>query len=796
LIASRSAASDPDDVVDLTPRQQNQNNAAATAHFVGKLAILLIGARHFCQFDLLSYLGISQGRWEAVSWIIKALSERPIERPLEGVLLDNGPLGMRSAKLKPSEDLATRVSFELPARSSGTLKGRENWGDKGQGVARELQMAGLGQVWRSLGNFVLLASSSKDTDVSQHIMDQTLGALAILHHNGVMPKDAYVFGYPSPTYPFLIDRLSPVMMMAILDAEWNLNQSDSPDAAKYLSIAQFAISGVEFPDLHNPEKILPYAHSIWLELILWSCLKGRWITDGMDILHRVIQQHHGQNWSIVPSQPEPSRLIRVSDTSLSAELVTAYSRSILNTLPSHPEAAKRFDSSTVIEYLTDLKAFMRQQSLVFDEGISTRVVAMEDCLSPATSASTVLNALALSRRRSDASLGLHHQLLRSSLEVGSSDMVGRIVRELRVVLDRCPSQQAVPPSTLANLLEFLCHVDSDAYGHEILYGQDETDVSLLPDKLESVPGVLPALLRYATATSDVDLSREIALAFSKSRPGNNVKTQMMFAVAESQIEHRQWDNLEQLITKPPPVVRGADWSQGVCTLIASLSRACLILQRESLDGGAASPLERAATLLRLAALANTPRLQLDSLQQVHTTLGMLASVGDGGWAALCRPLLRLHGRQPLQVAPRDFALVLGGVATALPLREVRAFWERWCVPPPDDDTQERLHVHGVAPAPAERTVDVRVAGGGGGEVLTYVGGVVPDWRAARVLHRCVEERQAAEDEDGRALLGLVRGIYGDEAGMLREAGHAGPEGGSREAPSSGGPAEDDGAGGG
>ena len=807
FIGLRSAVSGTEDTSAPTPHRQDRSGAA-TDKFVGELASLLIGARHFCRFDLLSYLGISQGRWDAVSWIIKALSERPIQRPLEDVLLENGPLGMRSAALKPSDDLATRISFDLPVQTSGdALHEQGSWALRERGVAQELQMAGLGQVWRSLGNFVLLASSSKDTEVSQHIMDQTLGAFAILHHNGIMPQNTYVFASAAPTYPFIIDRLSHIIMMAVLDAEWNLNQSDSPGAAKYQSQAQFAIPGVQFSDLHNPERILPYAHSIWLELILWSCLKGRWVTDGMDILHRVIQQHHGQKWSIVSDQLDSSRLIHVPETSLSKELMMAYSRAILNTLPSQ---AERFDSSTVMGYLHELKAFLGYQNVSFDktmQGIPTRVIAMEDGSSQSSAGSAVLDALRLlsdmpdgrSGARSNTLLGLHHQLLRSSLAVGSCDMVIRTVKEMRVVLKTRPSEQPVPTTTLANLLDFISYVDPHVYGREILFGRGETDTPLIPDNLESAPEVLPSLLRYATKTGDVELSKKIALAFSNSRSETDTKAQMMLAVAESQIEHRQWDNLEQLLTKRMPLARDVEWSQGLCTVIASLAKACLLLQRECLDGAAASEasLERAATLLRLAVLVSAPRLTPSRLLQVHTLLGMLASVG-AGWAALCRPLLRLQGRQPVKTTAREFALLLEGVAGALPPREVRAFWERWCQPAPEPRAgsdplgrgERELLVRGVAPAPAERAVDVRLPGEEGGEVLTYIGGVAPDWRAMLALYRCVETRQESDDEDKRFLFGLVKGFYGGGAAMLREVGHIVRAKGSRGDDSSDGITED------
>jgi hypothetical protein len=600
------------------------------------------------------------------------------------------------------------------------------------------------------------------------------------------------------------------MMMAILDSEWNLNQSDSPEAAKYMSQAQFAIPGVEFSDLHNPERILPYAHSIWLELILWSCLKGGWVADGMDILHRVIQQHHGQDWSIVASvQSDAPRLIHVLETSLSEELMLAYSRAVANTLPPDlHEAAQCLDSSAVVDYLHQLKTYLGTQNIRLDNrvllGISTRMTVSGERDSQANQsalldASRLLSEDVGSKRLSNTLLGAYHQLLRPSLAAGSCDMVIRTVEEMRKVLRKRPSNQPVlPPTTLANLLDFICHVDPHVYGHEILFGRYETDLALIPDNLESVTETLPALLRYATKTGDAELLHRITLALSKLRPGSKISVQMMIAVAETQIEDCRWDAVEELITSPRDRARGAEQSQGVCIIIASLAKACLLLQRECLDGaaGAASSFERATMLLRIAALHHAPGDPPPSrLPRVHALLGMLASVGPA-WAALVKPLLqRRHGARPLEAPGGEFALLLEGVVGALPLCEVAAFWQRWCLPLPPagrlaaGDEEHGALVRGVAPAPATgHGVEVTLDDEGG--VLTYVGGVAPDWRAVLALYRCVEARKDADEESRRFLLDLVKGFYGGEAGMLREVGHIGPAMRSRGDYLSGGITED------
>jgi hypothetical protein len=822
LISSRNVIPVVENSSNSTQCHRHPSHASATDNFICELASLLIGARHFGQFDLLSYLGISQGNWDAVSWIVKALSERPIQRSLESFILENGPLGLRSANVRPSDDVASRVSYELPvskdSQDASPFHPLVDWLTQERDITQELQIAGLGQVWRSLGNFVLLASSSNDTNVSQDIMDQALSALAILHHNGIMPNTTYIFESTSPTYPFAIEKLSQVMLMAILDAEWNLNQSDLPGAADYTSQAQFEIPGFQFSDLHNPERILPYAHSIWLELILWACLKGRWVVDGMDILHRVIQQHHGQGWSIIPShQLNSSDLIQISETSLSEDVILAYSRAILNIIPpSNLEAGHAIDPSTVMRYLHELKVFLANQKLTLPQStllnISTRVLTSSSVLSLAGQSATSSPVLLALRpwldeglldipsrlKPSDSGslvpvtfddglssrlLGMYHQLLRSSLAAGSCDMVIQTVKDIRNLLKRHPSKHSALPATiLAQLLDFIVYVDPHAFGREILFGHIDSDIPLIPEQLEKVPEIIPSLLRYATIIGDIELSKKIALSFPMAQCQSDIKAQMMVAVMQSQVEYRHWDAIEELITSREALKGDVEQSQGICILVASLAKACLLLQRDCLSPitgmNSKGSLERACEIFSLAVLHHSLRLNATRLLQIHSILGMMSSLSQD-WAAICRPLLRLHGTEPLKTSTNVFGLLLEGVLQTLPLSEAVAFWKRWCLPvqqntsiyaAPNSEVQNLL-VHGIAPASKVRSVDVNLPGG---EVLTYLGGVEVNWRIIMTLYRCILSRTDPDETSSKQFfMDIARRFYGGEAFMMQQVKYVG-----------------------
>ncbi|KAH7380181.1 hypothetical protein BKA66DRAFT_465926 [Pyrenochaeta sp. MPI-SDFR-AT-0127] len=255
-------------------------------------------------FDILSHLAMVEGQWQAVIWIVKKLTEDG-RRSME-------PLGL----LEPSEDmlwpgsepLSLKVLTESPLRTERarplrklkpTLDDLTSAPDTIDLQHITIKRA-LGQLWRSLGNMILVATEQSSTE-EDTIMPHVLEIIAHLHHIGFMPDAVYTYHPHDDKHalqqPPTLHMLSSKILAALSDATWNAHEASVKTAKERANAAYFL--GHEIPGSRYKVQVTEVAPELWLELVLWSCLHGGWTLDGTAILEQLASKQGDKSWALI-----------------------------------------------------------------------------------------------------------------------------------------------------------------------------------------------------------------------------------------------------------------------------------------------------------------------------------------------------------------------------------------------------------------------------------------------------------------------------------------------------------------
>ena len=272
-------------------------------------------ARSSCRLDILSYIGVNQGRWEAVIWLVKAMMEKY-----------PGHTGMKRAScqlprllwdtLDKSLDDVTLKAIKLERPSPSEASRKQDWLYSGfsfddypslyhpdhRDDPRVLGRKSLGQIWQSLGTMILQAADHPAEDSSYSvIMFHVFQILGYLHRINAFPDSIY--NYATAADPTVIQRprtlyvLSKRIMSTLSDVEWGLQWEETITWARSL--------GYEMPKAIVQPKIREFDPGLWLDLILWACVEGGWIREGVGIVMEMQRRAANKDtrWSTI-SWPE------------------------------------------------------------------------------------------------------------------------------------------------------------------------------------------------------------------------------------------------------------------------------------------------------------------------------------------------------------------------------------------------------------------------------------------------------------------------------------------------------------
>ena len=271
-------------------------------------------ARSYCKSDLLSYIGVYQERWEAVIWLVKAMMERyPGHREMERRSSELPPLLWRTVDQSLDEVTENAIQAEMPQLSDVSPEHNEWYGrlslyqyawpydsdrwDDPHMLGRKT----LGQIWQSLGTMILQAADRPAEDSSYSvIMSHVFRILAHLHRINAFPDSIY--NYAPPKDPTVLQRpptlhlLSRRIMSTLSDVEWGIQWEET--------ITKAMSQGYELPKASVQPKLREFGPELWLDLILWACVEGGWVLEGIWIVIEMGRREESEDtrWSTISWQ--------------------------------------------------------------------------------------------------------------------------------------------------------------------------------------------------------------------------------------------------------------------------------------------------------------------------------------------------------------------------------------------------------------------------------------------------------------------------------------------------------------
>ena len=264
------------------------------------LHLVLSRARAYAKVDILSYLGVSEGRWDAVIWLVKAMLEQRSRHASAEDTLNQLPSVLWPTvgqSLDSITDQAISPALGLPQKFP---HGRLVWhGDvRDQSPNVDIGRKTLGQIWQSLGAMILQAADRSPEDPTYSaIMSHVFQILAHLHRTEAFPSSIY--NYDPAADPTVLRRpptlhfLSKRIMSILSDLEWGLEWDGVIE--KYSKLGYHVDKAVLQP------KIREFGPELWLDLVLWACVEGFWVTEGAWIVGEM-EKRKGKaeaRWSVI-----------------------------------------------------------------------------------------------------------------------------------------------------------------------------------------------------------------------------------------------------------------------------------------------------------------------------------------------------------------------------------------------------------------------------------------------------------------------------------------------------------------
>jgi len=283
--------------------------------------------------DLLYTLGMIEGRWKAIVWLVKHLVENfTFRKARVGTLTqtiwpwtNEGSLDRITSNAIDLEPPKQIDHAALGTNLTPTLSELTD-DHKPENLSRteRLQRAALGQIWRSLGEMIVACDDGV-------VKPEILEIIAYLHHQEVMPASIYSQqprgDETAIQQPPTLHLLSSRILTSLSDAAWRAHEKIVVEESKVRG-GEYMPLRPEIPGMAYRVNVTGLRPEIWLELVLWSCLHGGWIFEGAAVLRTVYNrkpQWKPLAWrAIVPSEtrgvPDWNRLDYLFNTQLSSTM--------------------------------------------------------------------------------------------------------------------------------------------------------------------------------------------------------------------------------------------------------------------------------------------------------------------------------------------------------------------------------------------------------------------------------------------------------------------------------------------
>lgn len=270
------------------------------------IAALLYHARRLSNFDLLAHLGFELGRWPAVLALTNKMIDSAVGFRKYAPVADKVPsaLNLKSLSLDAVTEMEVMDGDRGPEIKRDSPMRLDIWTDtmKQYNASQTI----LGEIWKSLGCVVLQAADlpSEQAEVAMKFAYQTLGRL---HHFALVSDTVYNYsGYPDHAGSFRppgMYLLSTYIMDVLSDTAWVTHQEEVT--------AKAVAAGQKAPFRPFKMGIRQLGPEVWLEFILWCCVEGGHVKEGLWILERMKGRQGEGRWKLLSWRPllaEPERI--------------------------------------------------------------------------------------------------------------------------------------------------------------------------------------------------------------------------------------------------------------------------------------------------------------------------------------------------------------------------------------------------------------------------------------------------------------------------------------------------------
>jgi hypothetical protein len=265
-----------------------------------------IAVRHFSAGQgFLTYLAIDHGRWAAAVWLVKLLLEHFHQQPTHSDrLCDTVQEWTRTGTLDEmtenplylvpkSDELQTpHIKMSSAASLHELTDNRPLIVHRSETLRHDI----LGLIWRDIGRLIIACSSDPNI-AGGEVKPEVLEMIALLHHHELMPASIYAYvpaeNEDAIQQPPTLHLLSSRIFTALSDATWRAREMTAAEEAKKRG-GQF--TGLEAKGSSYRVRVSGIKPEIWLELILWSCLHGGWISEGVTLLNRIHRSRDDTLW--------------------------------------------------------------------------------------------------------------------------------------------------------------------------------------------------------------------------------------------------------------------------------------------------------------------------------------------------------------------------------------------------------------------------------------------------------------------------------------------------------------------
>lgn len=285
--------------------------------------------------DLLSYIGVGQKRWKAVIWLIKSMSSSYLEYSIakeeqkgsraSSWKLDSLDLDMLTNIPIWADDIIQPLSGKISLENSQT-ENKVLMGGYEMDVDREV----MGQIWQSTASMILQAADNPLGDTKSNIiMSHVFEILAHLHHINAFPPSIYDYSPPAdpfvPHKPPTLSLLSSQIMAILSDIAYRVQEYELSTKLKWDEIMKSEREDKCHPSMADPGFHVPgLSHGVWLDLVLWACVEGGWISEAAWIVSAIDSRKHDPNfsWSVIRWDSIQEQMVPETDWTIRLRLET------------------------------------------------------------------------------------------------------------------------------------------------------------------------------------------------------------------------------------------------------------------------------------------------------------------------------------------------------------------------------------------------------------------------------------------------------------------------------------------